>query len=360
VHHPQGLSLCTSPQGHRRRFRRRPLVFGKEFFVTTGVVAAADPAGVPPEQAETPTCAVALTEVQGEAADLPVMFAAITDAVGAVVAVEEVSGSGEQRRLRLSGGARVRLSAGPPVEATAAAAGALTVALVLDERAALCPVQVQAILRAVRWLPFTSTEMRALRALPAQMPLTAGLPHFVPSACLTGVAPVLTVHHMTDFLVMVEAVRAMGVPASAITVLDKGYRYRLAPRVDAQLAADGIAVWPWTRAAEALADHVRRAGELGRQGLLIDDGGYTLPVLLRERPDLVSAFCGLVEQTTSGITRLEPWGGAPAAADLLGGRVPHEGHDRVLRHRRRRHPQRVVAVDAREVRGPGRAGVSHF
>ncbi|MEU9836309.1 hypothetical protein AB0D67_32640 [Streptosporangium sp. NPDC048047] len=269
------------------------------------VVAASGPLGVRPGHPQAPTCEVAVVELQGEGADLPVVFAAIIDALGAVASVEHVSGGGAQRLLRLGGGARARLSGGRPLEAKAAAPGALTVALVLEEHAGLAPKQVQAILRAVQRVPFTTREMRALRA---QMPLTAGLPHFVPPACLAGVAPVLTVHHMSDFLVMAEAVQAMGVPASAITVLDKGYRYRLTHRVDAHLAAEGIAVWPWTRSAEALADHARRAGTLGRRGLLIDDGGYTLPVLLGQRPDLVSAFCGLVEQTTSGITRLEPWG----------------------------------------------------
>ncbi|MGI5292685.1 hypothetical protein ACQEVF_56570 [Nonomuraea polychroma] len=271
----------------------------------TSAVVAPGPAGALPDQPQASLCEVASVELQGQAEDLPVIFAAILAALGAVVAVEEVSGGGAQRRLRLGCGARARLTAGTPLDAKTAASGALTVALVLEDGGELAPEHVQAILRAVQRVPFTAHEMRVLRA---QMPLTAALPHFLRPSCLARVAPVLTIHHMSDFLVMVEAIEAMGVPPQAMTVLDKGYRYRLTHRVDAHLAAAGIAVWPWMRAADALADHVERAAALGRRGLLVDDGGYTLPVLLRERPDLVPAFCGLVEQTTSGITKLEPWG----------------------------------------------------
>ncbi|MFD8560638.1 NAD(P)-dependent oxidoreductase [Streptosporangium canum] len=248
---------------------------------------------------------VAMLEIRGESADLPVVLDAIVSAIGKIVDVhDDNGGTARERRLRLGGGGRARLSAGPPVDAKAAASGTFTVALVLEEPAALPPEQAKAVMRTLQRVPFTGLEMRALSE---QMPLTAELPHFLPPGCLADVAPVLTVHHMTDFLTLVGAVQGLGVPPEAITVLDKGYRYRHTQRVDAHLTAQGITVWPWQRAAEALADHVQRAAALGRRGLLIDDGGYTLPVLLRERPDLIAAFCGLVEQTISGITRLEPW-----------------------------------------------------
>lgn len=48
-------------------------------------------------------------------------------------------------------------------------------------------------------LPFTTVE---LEVLCRQMRLTAKSPLFLPPACLSTVAPVLTVYHITDFLVM--------------------------------------------------------------------------------------------------------------------------------------------------------------
>ncbi|MER6829111.1 hypothetical protein ABT352_24230 [Streptosporangium sp. NPDC000563] len=244
-------------------------------------------------------------ELQGDPADTPMVFAAITEAIGKVADVSEATGDRLDRRLQVGAGGRVRLLAGAPVQPKAAAAGTLVVTMVLEETTGLLPDQVRDILAAVRRVPFTATEMSALRD---QMPLTAELPLFAPPGCLAQVAPVLTVHHMRDFLVLVEAVQAMGVAPEAITVLDKGYPYRHTARVDAHLTWQGIAVWPWMRAADALDDHAQRATLLGRQGLLVDDGGYTLPVLLKHRPDLLPHFTtGLVEQTISGITRLEPW-----------------------------------------------------
>lgn len=115
---------------------------------------------------------------------------------------------------------------------------------------------------------------------------------------------------MTDFLVLVEAIMAMGVPPAAITVIDKGYRYRHTHRVDAHLRRAGIAVWPWTSTIEALESHTERAYLMNRAGLLIDDGGYTLPVLLTQARHLLCAYGGLVEQTMSGITKLEPFDGS--------------------------------------------------
>ncbi|WP_157519146.1 hypothetical protein [Herbidospora mongoliensis] len=249
---------------------------------------------------------VVSAEFRGEAMDLMMARDAVIEAIAKVADIGEMARDGVGLRLRVGTEACVRLLVGAPAQPKASAAGTYTVTLIAEETAGLSSDQVQAILAAVRRIPFTTTEMNALRG---QMPLTGELPGFLPPRCLSSVAPVLTVHHMTDFLVMVEAVLAMGVPAQAITVLDKGYPYQHTDRVDAHLAKQGIAVWPWADAANALDDHTRRAAALGLRGLLIDDGGYTLPVLLEQRPDLLSHFIGLVEQTISGITRLEPWEG---------------------------------------------------
>jgi S-adenosylhomocysteine hydrolase len=108
---------------------------------------------------------------------------------------------------------------------------------------------------------------------------------------------------------MVEAMVRMGVPPALMTVLDKGYAYPNVERVAAHLGAIGVSVWHWTRATEALVDHAARARAAGRRPLLADNGGYTLPVLLGELPALASEYVGLVEQTSSGIRRLEPFEG---------------------------------------------------
>ncbi|WP_433358867.1 hypothetical protein [Streptosporangium sp. CA-115845] len=247
---------------------------------------------------------VASVKVKGQSQDLPMVLNAVIESIAKVVDMAEPVGDGHDLQLAVGDEGRLRLVAGPPIDPKAEAADTLTVTLIIEKAAGLSPEQTAAILRAAQRVPFTGSELQTLRS---QMPLTTGLPMLLPPDCLSTIAPVLTVHHMTDFLMLVEAVQAMGVPPQAITVIDKGYRYPLTHRVDAHLSAEGITVWPWERTADALGDHAQRASALGRRGLLIDDGGYTLPVLLADRPELISQFVGLVEQTISGITKLEPW-----------------------------------------------------
>lgn len=219
------------------------------------------------------------------------------------------------RELELAGGLRVRLLAQPAWPVRSRPAETVTVTVIVQNPAAAQPGadrpcldrQATRVLELAQRVPLTELEWRELTE---QMPLTATLPEHLPAGCLAGIAPVMTVHHMRDFLIMVDAVRQLGAEPETMTVLDKGYRYRHTHRVDAHLRELGVRVWPWQRADEALKDHVARARGAGRRGMLVDDGGYTLPVLMEQCPDLLDDFVGLVEQTASGIARLAPYGEA--------------------------------------------------
>jgi adenosylhomocysteinase len=252
-----------------------------------------------------PTAATML--VCAELTDWSDLVAQVVQAVSRVATVRDRTGEGAETRLRLVDGARVRITAAPPVRPEAHPSATTLVTAVVEDAGELGAGRLAEILAAVERIPLTGREMRALHD---QMPLTSSISGFLPSNCLAELAPVLTVHHMTDFLVMVDAICAMGVPADAITVLDKQYRYRHTSRVDAHLRRAGVHVWPWTQSGDALVAHVARAAGGGRKCALVDDGGYTLPVLIDHHPQLLGAFIGLVEQTMSGITRLEPFGDA--------------------------------------------------
>jgi len=210
------------------------------------------------------------------------------------------------RSFEVAARLKVRLLAHPAWPARSRPTGTITVTVLVEASAGSTwdSKLAETVLTLAQRVPLTRLERRELAV---QMPLTAELPARLPSGCLTDIAPVLTVHHMTDFLVLVDAFQRLGVPHQTMTVLDKGYRYRHTERVDAHLRALGVRVWPWQQTAEALKDHVARARAMGRRGLLIDDGGYTLPVLIEQCPDLLEEFAGLVEQTTSGINKLAPY-----------------------------------------------------
>lgn len=246
--------------------------------------------------------AVASVTVRGTAWEIAHVVASIGDQVGAIDAVAERIDGAACTAVRLAGGARVQVAATAPSNLLATSPDTFMINVVMDGLDSLTPDQLDALRSLVGRVPLTGTEIADLRS---QMPLTVDMPAHLPPGCLADCAPVLAIHHMTDFLTMIESIMRMGVPADAITVIDKGYRYRLRGRVDAHLRELGVRVWPWTQVSHALVDHVHRAEAMGRKGLLVDDGGYLLPVLLDQHPDLVAAFAGLVEQTMSGIMRLE-------------------------------------------------------
>ncbi|WP_301125986.1 hypothetical protein [Streptomyces cacaoi] len=245
-------------------------------------------------------------EVRAGASDVTAVVDHLSRAVDEAVSVAEaVQYADGGRRLELACGSTVRLVMQPAHPARSRPAGTWMVTVLVEGRS---PSEAEKVLDVARRVPFTGLEMQDLME---QMPLTAGMPTHLRRGSLSGIAPVLTVHHMRDFLVLVEALRALGVPEACMTVLDKGYRYRDAHRVDAHLRAMGVPVWPWQEAAAAVRDHVRRARTAGCRGLLIDDGGYTLPVVLDQCPQLAADFVGLVEQTASGIAKLAPYGELP-------------------------------------------------
>jgi adenosylhomocysteinase len=266
----------------------------------TSALSAAPP---PASAARVVTQQVRATGLERDS--LPSRTAAWINELVEVTRAEAVPGG---LRLHLATEARILLLAESPHRPEAELRDTVLLTAFCEDPGLTAPTLLAEVLATVERQPFLSVEWDELQA---QMPLTSHLPDCLDPGLLNDVAPVLTVHHMSDFLVLVDAVRRLGAPPQAITVLDKGYSYLHTRRVDAHLAAMGVRVFPWKRAVEALDDHAGRAAALGRRGLLVDDGGYTLPVLIEQRPDLLPQFCGLVEQTISGITKLAAYGQLP-------------------------------------------------
>jgi S-adenosylhomocysteine hydrolase len=171
-------------------------------------------------------------------------------------------------------------------------------------------------------LPFTALEMESLAR---DMPLTASTPRriegWLPSLKLddqplAGCGAIFTIHHQTDFLLLLEKALELGIDASLVTVIDKEYRYRYSRRVDAHIRRRlGVPVYTYSQLKQGIASHIRRvveSFELDREhGLtptvVVDDGGYILPCLHEHFEPFLSLFRGVVEQTMSGIWKLEPY-----------------------------------------------------
>jgi adenosylhomocysteinase len=171
-------------------------------------------------------------------------------------------------------------------------------------------------------LPFTELE---LDSFARDMPLTAETPQrardWLPSleltdAPLAGHAAIFTIHHQTDFVLLLEKALELGIERRLVTVIDKEYQYRYSRRVDAHICERlGVPVYPYSDLTKAISDHIRRieqarakpAEQTWTPTIVVDDGGYVLPRLLEEFEPFLSLFKGVVEQTTSGIWKLEPF-----------------------------------------------------
>ena len=171
-------------------------------------------------------------------------------------------------------------------------------------------------------LPFTPLE---LEVLAHDMPLTASVsaraPDWIPSVevgeqPLAGYGAVFTIHHQTDFVLLLEQALELGLDRHLVTVIDKEYRYRFSRRVDAHLRDRLVVpVYRYSEIDHGLSEHIRRVeAARARSGattwtptIVVDDGGYILPRLIESFEPFLSLFTGVVEQTKSGIWKLRPF-----------------------------------------------------
>jgi len=214
-------------------------------------------------------------------------------------------------------------------------------------------------------LPFTQLE---LDVLAHDMPLTASVAERAPSWMpglklqgrpLAGLGAIFTIHHQTDFVLLLEKALELGVEREMVTVIDKEYRYRHSRRVDAHIRRRlEVPVYRYSEIKKGLSDHIRRVDEARvasgasswTKTIIVDDGGYVLPLLQESFEPFLNFFLGAVEQTRSGIWKLQPYaedhrvpifsvaesdlkatveahGVAQAALTCLRGLMPHEKFD---------------------------------
>jgi adenosylhomocysteinase len=166
-----------------------------------------------------------------------------------------------------------------------------------------------AILAVLDSLPFTGWELDRVRE---QMPVTAGIARHLGTGTFADVAVLCAIHHMRDFTAMAGALTACGARPGLITIIDKGYPYHLRGRVDGWLRHRlGAVVVPYPGRSDGIRAHLDRAAAAGTRTLVFDDGGYVLPAVLDHMPERVTEIAGVVEQTMSGIWKIEPYAPIP-------------------------------------------------
>lgn len=152
---------------------------------------------------------VATVEVSAAPSERSDLVAQVAATIATITPASRQTGHDTDLRLHLAGGAVVRLTATAPARPEAYPCPTTILSVVVDDPGDLPDRLLTAILHATDHIGFTATEMALLRE---QLPLTATMPQHQPPGCLAKTAPVLTVHHMTDFLVMVEAITRWACP----------------------------------------------------------------------------------------------------------------------------------------------------
>lgn len=175
----------------------------------------------------------------------------------------------------------------------------LVLSATLLDRAEIGEADAARALGCLEGVPFTEFETDAFAK---QLPLLAGLPERVPDKPLGECGVVLVGHLLSDLVVQAHTLIALGARPETMTVLKKDYPYKLRPRVEAHLAALGIAVLPVSDAEDAIRLHTARVDE---PSVVIDDGGHVLPTVMRLAPELLPCFRGVVEQSSAGVEELE-------------------------------------------------------
>jgi adenosylhomocysteinase len=198
---------------------------------------------------------------------------------------------------------KVALSISAPANPAYVEAHSYVAGLTITDSTGGEPPLAQALFRELDLLPLTSLELTDVRR---QFPLTQQLAVTCGTEALRGYAYLMAIHHITDFVAMMDALTAMGADPRHITILDKGYPYTDRHRVDGWLRDTlGMHVDLYPDRATSIGQHIERARAAGLKTMIFDDGGHIWPVVAETYPDAMSDFVGVVEQTMSGIWKLE-------------------------------------------------------
>ncbi|MFD0631970.1 hypothetical protein ACFQ9X_10440 [Catenulispora yoronensis] len=204
--------------------------------------------------------------------------------------------------MPLGGGSSLLIALAPATASREGWSGQLVLSATVLNRSGLGDAEVAKALACLQSVPFTGSECEAFGE---QLPLLAGLPRRVPDKPLRGCGLLLAGHLLSDLVVQAQTLIALGARPETMTVLDRGRPHKFRRRVEAHLAALGIAVLPASDVETALRLHAARVME---PSVVLDDGGLVAPALALLAPELLPAYRGLVEQSMAGVEVLEGLG----------------------------------------------------
>lgn len=142
------------------------------------------------------------------------------------------------------------------------------------------------------------------RAILQTMPLLEYWARHYQGSLLTHFHVIFILHFLRDLLGLAEAFNMAGLAWADATFLHKAYSYPHLNRIRQHLELHGARVLPLVEGAplaRVVDDVLARCEEQGKRLLIVEDGGYVVPLMHRELRTRVDLVQGAVEQTTKGI-----------------------------------------------------------
>ena len=154
---------------------------------------------------------------------------------------------------------------------------------------------------------YSSNELKLIRD---KMPLLGYLAKKVSTELsdrpFTDINFLIVLHFLKDLIVFLEACEKLGLEPSKTHLFYKPYLYPHREEIASHLKAKGYHVYPLENLEKVL-DTLNKQDVNGKF-IVIEDGGYIVPLLHKRFPKLLENTIGAVEQTTRGIRNDEQIG----------------------------------------------------
>jgi len=119
---------------------------------------------------------------------------------------------------------------------------------------------------------------------------------------------IFILHFLSDLIGFMEALRMLGLPWERAHFLYKDYLYPHRDRIVRQLVGHRADVMPLSKEnpdvlKTVLTNIINESKSDGRKIIVVEDGGYIVPLVHREFSADIDSFQGAVEQTTKGVNQ---------------------------------------------------------
>lgn len=143
-------------------------------------------------------------------------------------------------------------------------------------------------------------NMLLLRYYSREEPLKSEMP-------FAGKRVVFVLHFLRDLIPFIEATIALGLEPANTTLFYKDYPYPQRKAIGNWLEARGFKIFPRSYIKAFLKNLCESGTDRIGKLLIVEDGGFFVPMIHREFPDLISFTLGAVEQTTRGLRNAQAW-----------------------------------------------------